>query len=62
MRQLFQNLINNAIKYRKKILFIKISAEIDSSDLKITMSTDCFLFVEENGTGSIKNTPMKFLE
>ncbi|HTH56780.1 MAG TPA: response regulator [Cyclobacteriaceae bacterium] len=53
MRQLFQNLISNSIKYRKKDSnsVIKIYAEIDSSDIKITVGTDCFIFVEDNGIG-----------
>lgn len=52
MRQLFQNLINNAIKYRRKDLnsVIKIHAETDTSD-NMAMNKDCLIFMEDNGIG-----------
>ena len=53
MRQLFQNLINNAIKYRRKDLnsVIKIHAESDTSENKMAMNKDCLIFMEDNGIG-----------
>jgi signal transduction histidine kinase len=53
MRQLFQNLIDNAIKYRKNDLnsVIKIYAEVDFSEIKITVNANCSIFVEDNGIG-----------
>ena len=52
IRQLFQNLINNAIKYRKKNMpsLIRISVEHDKSD-KNTNPKNCFIFIEDNGIG-----------
>ncbi len=53
MRQLFQNLINNAIKYRRKDVntVIKISAEpYDTSDGNPN-SRNCIILVEDNGIG-----------
>jgi hypothetical protein len=49
IRQLFQNLVNNSIKYRKKNVpsVIRISAEHD----KNTNPKDCFIFIEDNGIG-----------
>ncbi len=57
MRQLFQNLINNAIKYRRKDIdsVIRISSEIsltksDKSNLSQSPK-ECLIFVEDNGIG-----------
>jgi len=49
IRQLFQNLINNAIKYRKKDspALIKIYAEKNANE----NSQDCVIYVEDNGIG-----------
>jgi len=53
IRQLFQNLISNAIKYRKKDLktVIKIHAEKNTNENNATTSHDCLIFVEDNGIG-----------
>lgn len=56
MRQLFQNLINNAIKYRRKDIdtVIKISSEISLTNEDIDSSNpsdQCLIFVEDNGIG-----------
>jgi len=57
MRQLFQNLVNNAIKYRRKDVdtVIKICAEsglVASNDNpKIVLNNNCLLFVKDNGIG-----------
>lgn len=57
MRQLFQNLINNAIKYRRKEIdsVIRISSEISltSSDKSNPTQSpkECLIFVEDNGIG-----------
>jgi signal transduction histidine kinase len=52
MRQLFQNLIGNAIKYKKKDVdpVIRIYPEIEI-DNKITVNKDCLILVEDNGIG-----------
>jgi len=52
MRQLFQNLINNAIKYRKKDepAVIRIYPEKDSAASN-TLNEDCLIHVEDNGIG-----------
>jgi len=56
MRQLFQNLINNAIKYRSKegALVIKISSGINAGNEYYNEAhnlNDCLIFVEDNGIG-----------
>jgi light-regulated signal transduction histidine kinase (bacteriophytochrome) len=53
IRQLFQNLINNAIKYRRKKVdsFIKISAEVYDNDEKTPNLKNCIIFIEDNGIG-----------
>jgi hypothetical protein len=52
MRQLFRNLISNAIKYRKKDVdtVIRIHPETKSI-IKNTFTTDCLIHVEDNGIG-----------
>ncbi|HEV8514839.1 MAG TPA: response regulator [Cyclobacteriaceae bacterium] len=53
IRQLFQNLINNAIKYRKKDFksVIRIHSEKDTSKDNGTINNDCLIFIEDNGIG-----------
>lgn len=56
MRQLFQNLINNAIKYRSNevALVIKISSRINAGNDYYNEAhnlNDCLIFVEDNGIG-----------
>jgi signal transduction histidine kinase len=57
MRQLFQNLIGNAIKYRRKDvdLNIKISSEINATgsdrNHEAHNLNDCLIFVKDNGIG-----------
>lgn len=53
MRQLFQNLIGNAIKYRKKDvpLVIKIRTEISDVDYSHLNLNECHIFIEDNGIG-----------
>jgi len=53
MRQLFQNLINNAIKYRRKDVntVIKISAEHNDTFDGNPNSRNCIILVEDNGIG-----------
>lgn len=53
MRQLFQNLINNAIKYRRKDVntIIKISAEPNDKDDGNSKPKNCLITVEDNGIG-----------
>jgi len=53
IRQLFQNLISNAIKYRKKDSksVIKIYPEKDASEKAATGGHDCLIFIEDNGIG-----------
>jgi light-regulated signal transduction histidine kinase (bacteriophytochrome) len=54
MRQLFQNLIGNAIKYRRKdiALTIKISTEISDTQSNYN---ECHIFIEDNGIGFDQN-------
>lgn len=57
MRQLFQNLIGNAIKYRRKDIntVIKISSEISlptrNKDNEMLAQEDCIISVQDNGIG-----------
>ncbi len=56
MRQLFQNLINNAIKYRSNevALVIKISSRLNAGNDYYNEAhnlNDCLIFVEDNGIG-----------
>ena len=55
IRQLFQNLINNAIKYRRKDVdtVIKISSERNAydSDDNATDAKNCLILIEDNGIG-----------
>ncbi len=57
MRQLFQNLMGNALKYRRKDvdLIIKISSQINAEGSDKNHGdhnlNDCLIFVEDNGIG-----------
>jgi light-regulated signal transduction histidine kinase (bacteriophytochrome) len=53
MSQLFQNLISNAIKYRRKDVepSIKISAETEGSIVDFANPGNCLIIVEDNGIG-----------
>ncbi len=53
MRQLFQNLINNAIKYRRKDVnaLIKISVEPNDKGDHHPKPKNCLITVEDNGIG-----------
>jgi signal transduction histidine kinase len=52
MRQLFRNLISNAIKYRRRDInsAVRISSEYDKSDTN-TNPKNCLIFIEDNGIG-----------